>query len=52
MAERKTIRLGIIYPHSKEPIYHTYVLTKAMEEDLNRYGFILPERRLIRVKKR
>ena len=49
---RKTIKLGFVMPGQKKVIYREYILTKAMQEDLNRYGFIQPHRRLIPAKKR
>jgi hypothetical protein len=46
---RKTIKLGIIIPGQKKVVYYEYVLTKTMQEDRDRYGFIDPKRRLTRV---
>lgn len=46
---KKTIKLGIIVPGQKKATYRLYVLTKAMQEDLDKYGFIQPHRKLIPV---
>lgn len=49
---RKTIKLGTIVPGQKKEVYYEYVLTKAMQEDRDRYGFIQPGHRLTCVNKK